>query len=578
MKTTDKSGASTMPRRAYSYTRLSDRHQEHGDGQRRQDEYAPELCKKEGWQLDDSLVLRDVGKSAFRGANAAIGDLSRFLDAVHTGRVSAGSVLIIENLDRLSRDVVDDAFDLFRSLIRAGIWIATRTPARIYSKETSKNVMDLLEPLFSFHRAHEESETKSFRARSNWAQKRRNAVESKTPMSTTCPPWIERVGNGYRLRPERAAIVQQIVTWALDGLGSERITERLRDDPKRFQPWGKTQRRRGVEFAAQWSRSTIGEMLSDPRLYGAYQPNTFVEVERTKRPGLKRMKRVPAGEPIQGYYPAVITEEQWQRLQHIRNGRAGNSGRPGTDESNLFTSLICRAGSKSRLQAKATYVRGQVYHYLREAEPAVSPERIEYGTFEDFILEKVNDLSPADLLPAHGPVDARETRIEEINKRLEALANRQRVLEEQIANPDTEEEGAIALSSIVARVAANQAELKKELKGLQEQSRSGRADELGELKGMIQLLGDTEGAELADLRRRIKTRLRSLIACIWVVVQPICKGSRYIHVQIDLRAGGRRNGVLSQMRLTKNVMPWSLDETDLSSLSASQVFELGKAG
>src|SRR5262245_6006274 len=98
-----------MPRRAYRYIRISSKRQERGDGIRRQEEYAPQLCAAKGWLLDDALVLRDIG-SAFRGGNADVGMLAQFLEAVKGGLVSRGSVLIIESLDRLSRDDVDDVY------------------------------------------------------------------------------------------------------------------------------------------------------------------------------------------------------------------------------------------------------------------------------------------------------------------------------------------------------------------------------------------------------------------------------------------------------------------------------------
>ncbi len=90
-----------------------------------------QLSSEEGWCLDDSLVFVDKGRSGFHGDNLKpIAGLTQFLDAVRTGRVTPGSVLIIENLDRLSRQDVDIAYDLFRSIIKAGIWIATKTPPR----------------------------------------------------------------------------------------------------------------------------------------------------------------------------------------------------------------------------------------------------------------------------------------------------------------------------------------------------------------------------------------------------------------------------------------------------------------
>src|SRR5437870_1300765 len=113
-----------MPRRAYSYSRVSDPKQVKGDGLRRQDDFAARICAEEGWCLDDSLHFADKGRSGYHGDNLkATADLARFLDLVKSGRVTASSVLIVENIDRLSRQEVDVAYDLFRGILKAGVWI-----------------------------------------------------------------------------------------------------------------------------------------------------------------------------------------------------------------------------------------------------------------------------------------------------------------------------------------------------------------------------------------------------------------------------------------------------------------------
>jgi DNA invertase Pin-like site-specific DNA recombinase len=269
----------SMPRRAYSYIRISSKKQEKGDGQRRQREYAPALCEREGWALDKNTIL-DVC-SAYRGSNADVGNLARFLEMVKEGQIPRGSVLIIESLDRLSREEVDEAYDLFRGLIKAGIWIATRTPERIYSREASKNFLDLLEPLFIFLRAHEESQTKSFRSRKNWQEKKEQARETRKALSSSCPAWLQLVEGRYEFKPGAKETLQAICQWSLDGLGEQRITERLNANPAQYPP---------LTLGGRWSRSSIRQLLGNPRLFGAHQPVTFVEVARSKSKG-SRMAR-----------------------------------------------------------------------------------------------------------------------------------------------------------------------------------------------------------------------------------------------------------------------------------------------
>ena len=55
-----------MPR-AYSYLRFSSKKQEKGESRRRQWDFAVEVSQENGWVLDDTLTLTDLGVSAFRG-------------------------------------------------------------------------------------------------------------------------------------------------------------------------------------------------------------------------------------------------------------------------------------------------------------------------------------------------------------------------------------------------------------------------------------------------------------------------------------------------------------------------------
>ena len=94
---------STMTRKAYSYIRFSGKRQEAGDPYHRQEMMAEEAAKVEGIPLDRTLSLADRGIPAFRGQNWKKGNLGKFLDLVDAGIVPPGSVLIIEQVNRLSR-------------------------------------------------------------------------------------------------------------------------------------------------------------------------------------------------------------------------------------------------------------------------------------------------------------------------------------------------------------------------------------------------------------------------------------------------------------------------------------------
>jgi DNA invertase Pin-like site-specific DNA recombinase len=86
---------------AFSYIRFSSPEQAKGDSFRRQSVAAAEWAKHNGYTIVQSL--ENLGISAFRGQNQHMGDFGEFLAAAESGRLPEDSVLIVESLDRLSR-------------------------------------------------------------------------------------------------------------------------------------------------------------------------------------------------------------------------------------------------------------------------------------------------------------------------------------------------------------------------------------------------------------------------------------------------------------------------------------------
>ena len=147
-------------KRAYSYIRFSTKRQLKGNSLKRQTERAQELCAKHGWTLDP-VSYKDLGLSGYHGANAQVGDLSLFLEAIQMGKIKSGSVLIVENLDRLTRADIVPAMEIFLGIIRAGVGIATFDPERIYNlQDINKEPMTLFEPILIMVRGNEESSRK----------------------------------------------------------------------------------------------------------------------------------------------------------------------------------------------------------------------------------------------------------------------------------------------------------------------------------------------------------------------------------------------------------------------------------
>lgn len=532
-----------MPRRAYSYSRFSSSKQAAGDSERRQTEWPAVVSNEQGWTLDDTLVFIDRGRSGFHGKNRKpTSALTHFLELVKRGRITQGSILIIENIDRLSRQDVDTAHDLFRSIIRAGVWICTRTPFRIYKGDKDASFMDLLEPIWIMYCAHMESLKKSQRAAGAWEAVRRRARETKE--SHHRPPcWLRCVGHGFEVDPAKLALVQRVAQLSREGMGAGEIACLMTSEG---QP--------NLGRNRQWSRYSIRGVLRSRNLIGEYQPRRLVDG-----------RMVPDGPPITGYYPPALTEEQFIQTQAALDGRKRTRGRHAHYSVNLFTGLVRDAVSRGTLGLCHDARSGARYLVVTRCRAL----RIPYKGFEQAVLEALVALRPEDVLDPALRLDAREIRIAELTARILALGHRQAEL--QVALADPKRDGS-AILPVLDRVSDDLKASAQERDRLQLETRSGRAEALTETQTLWGMRQQVAGDERVALDRRIRAALPAVVSEIWVQGQELGKQKRIVHIQIYLRSGARLDAVSLPAPLSRHetlaplmtgVVVWDLAGHDL---------------
>src|SRR5262249_7895244 len=119
---------------AFSYLRFSHPNQAQGDSIRRQEAKRDAWVAKNGVHLDTTIKLVDEAASAFLGQHTKNPDryaLAMFLELVKGKRIPQGSYLVVENLDRLSREHIRPALTLLLNLIDAGIRVVQLSPTEI---------------------------------------------------------------------------------------------------------------------------------------------------------------------------------------------------------------------------------------------------------------------------------------------------------------------------------------------------------------------------------------------------------------------------------------------------------------
>jgi len=285
---------------AYSYVRFSSAEQMTGDSVRRQLSLAIAYAAEFSLILDDKLTYKDFGISSFRGQNAAAGQLGAFLAAVSAGIVPQGSLLLVENLDRLSRESALHAQNLLTQIVLAGVTIVTLSDRRMYSiDELRRDPMGLIYSLITFIRANEESELKSFRGKASWSAKR--AIAKDRPITSSCPKWLslDKSKNEFRMTHLRVDLVKDIFELARAGVSNTEIAKGF--NKKGIPAW---------KSGTLWTRDKVGWIVRSSAVVGTFVPH-YIEWRNG------RQIRIPC-KPIANYYPRIISDELFSEVSNKR--------------------------------------------------------------------------------------------------------------------------------------------------------------------------------------------------------------------------------------------------------------------
>lgn len=489
--------------------------QRKGDSYRRQIETSRAFAEKNGLDLVEDADLDDTGISGYRGKNLASGRFGAFLEDVRAGVVLKGSYLLVESMDRLSRQAPAKALQPFLELINSGIVLVTMSPLEVFTEETL-DFSRLLMALTIMQRSHEESEIKSHRLRSAWEHKRKQIATRK--LTGRCPSWLELKGLEFEIVEKHASIVRRIFDDAANGLGTYTIVRRLND-----------QRVPTFTGKGSWQNSTVNKILSGSSVIGRFQPSKMVNG-----------KRVPDGDPVEGYFPKIVTRSVFERAQRGRlerktkpqAGLVGSGGPKGKHFTNLFSKLaICDyCGKPMYFQNKGTPPKGQAYLVcstaLRSSDCQMDG-RWRYDQFEETFLKFVEQLDLASLVSS----TEHRNRRSELAYEHEAMLGKVKRLEDEaqraidIGVKMIDFDSAILAARLkkieteLIEAKAQEQTLRHELAVLDETSLTyySKPDQVAQL---IERVRSRRGGDVYKLRAQIASRLQSLIKELRLTVDP----------------------------------------------------------
>ena len=445
-----------------------------------------------------------------RRAGAFIGD-------VEANRVSKGSVLLVESLDRLTRQQIGDALELFLKLLRLGITIITRTPEQVLDRASINDVPTLFTVIIVFVRANEESELKSKRIGDGWLDLREKVRRGERKIATRhTVPWVRVADGQFEVVDDLADIVRRIFQMALDGMGARTICTTLNHE--QVKPIGGK--------AKYWHEPYIALLLRNRAVIGEYQP--------------KRYRKV-WGDAIKNYYPVIIGKKTFDAVAAVLAGRRRSPGKTGKYVTNLFPHLLWDD------LGNANYVLKRDNNHtltIRNAAAVAGAgdgayNSFNYSALEAALLATLPKIEPADLLPTDNSnlpqkITAAEKRLAGLDKKITTISRR-----------ITHEEETDALMNIVVDLDKQRKSAKNELQALQsQQTQPTLLESVKDIQSITWLLRRRlKGTALRETRMKLRLVIGRLVERIGITVEQPDPNRRVkiARCRVRLRSGRERS-------------------------------------
>lgn len=278
----------------------------------------------------------------------------------------SGHVLIVEHLDRLSRQGHDEVLPLLTKLTQNGVTVATVDSDRVYPAFERVPLGPVIEAVVKSELAREESEKKSKRLAEAWQRKQDTAHAtsgSHIAITVTVPAWINVDPKTKRmtLNEDRVRVLREIFQLTIDGYGTPAIARKLNE---RGEPVWK---HRNIKSKNGWTVGYLTKIVLNRAVLGEYQP--------TKKPRGSGNGEA-RGAPVINYYPQAIDPITFAKAAKARKDRTGTSGGWQLTHGNLLSGIAKCAECGGRMFQKATVRKGQMRR-------ATKGQRLRYAAKQD---------------------------------------------------------------------------------------------------------------------------------------------------------------------------------------------------
>ena len=311
------------------YYRFSTEKQERGDSIERQLSDCTQFAEAQGWTVIETIG--DHGRSAYKGEQISKGNLGKLEQRIRAGEYPHGTILLVERLDRLSRELPRKTQRWMEDITDHGMKIVVANGGRVFDSETlqdGNSLIVIMDLLMNAMVAHHESKQKATRVRSAWRAKH-EAAKSGEVLTKGCPGWLRPValgagdqGTSFKIIDERARVIRRCFEWSAAGDGLERIVNRL--NAEGVKPWGRQGGGISMTHVKRWIEGPSAEGDFIPYYASRTQPN---------------------GDRVVGYYPRIVDADLVARARAGIISRRGTGGRRYVNPyGNLFMGAMRCAG------------------------------------------------------------------------------------------------------------------------------------------------------------------------------------------------------------------------------------------
>jgi DNA invertase Pin-like site-specific DNA recombinase len=323
--------------KAIAYVRYSSAVQGDGDSIDRQTSPLEAFEARFNVKIDE--IYTDEGVSSYSGDNIKKGRFSEILEKIDNEEIKKGDFLVIESIDRISRQALNKTAKILQDILEKGIKIYTTIDERLYNYEDKERDLEnyLMIGLIA-KRANEESETKSKRRKSAWNKAKQLAEEEGKIFSTSIntPYGLKVVNNKFEIIEEEAKEIRFII----ENLKVEGVSATIR----KLNEWS----------IRKWQPKHVAHFFKNQYIRGAYRAQRREE-------GKKVHERY-----IENYYPSIVSETAFFEAREAMKNRTTKKeyGNKSKGHLNIFKHCIkCGECGSTMIFMKNKNPRGVWYSY-----------------------------------------------------------------------------------------------------------------------------------------------------------------------------------------------------------------------